>query len=60
VLPEEEREHRNTKIIADVALEKAKDSLNRCNIAQVLQAREITTRLKANGLTEENRNEMME
>jgi hypothetical protein len=35
VLPEEEREHRNTKIIADVALEKAKDSLNRCNIADL-------------------------
>jgi hypothetical protein len=35
VLPEEERECKNTKIIADVALEKAKESLNRFNVADL-------------------------
>ncbi len=35
MLPEEERECKNTKIIADVALEKAKESLNRFNVADL-------------------------
>jgi hypothetical protein len=64
VFPEEERERRNTKMIADVALEKAKDSLNRCNIADLkfhrLERLKHNKVLKARGLTEENRNEMME
>jgi len=64
VLSNEERECRNTKIIADVALEKAKDNLSRFNSDQLkfyrLERIELNNRLKDRSLTQESRNEIME
>ncbi len=64
MLSQEERERRNTKIIADVAVEKAKESLARFNIADLkfywLEKVQLNKELKARGMTEENRNELME
>ena len=64
VLSQEERERRNTKIIADVAVEKAKESLARFNIADLkfyrLEKVQLNKELKARRLTEEIRNELME
>jgi hypothetical protein len=64
VFPEEERERRNTKMIADVALEKAKDSLNRFNVADLkfhrLERVQLYKGLNARGLTGENSNVIME
>jgi hypothetical protein len=64
VLSDEERQRRNTKIIADVALEKAKDSLNSFNVADLkfyrLERVQLNKELKARGLREESRNELME
>jgi hypothetical protein len=62
VLSEEERQCRNAKIIADVALERAKDNLNRFNAEDLkfykLERVELNYRLKARGLSEEIRNEL--
>jgi hypothetical protein len=64
VLPKEEREGKNSKIIADVALEKAKDSLNRFNVADLkfhrLERVQLYKGLNARGLTGENSNVIME
>jgi len=64
VLSEEERQCQNTKIIADVALERAKDNLSRFNAEDLkfykLERVELNNRLKARGLSEESRNELTE
>jgi hypothetical protein len=63
-LSKEERKCQNTKIIADVALERAKDNLNRFNAEDLkfykLERVELNNRLKARGLSEESRNELTE
>jgi len=63
-LSEEERQCQNTKIIAAVALERAKDNLNRFNAADLkfykLERVELNNRLKARGLSEESRNDLTE
>jgi hypothetical protein len=64
VLSKEERQCQNTKIIADVALERAKDNLSRFNAEDLkfykLERVELNNRLKARGLSEESRNELTE
>jgi hypothetical protein len=64
VLSEEERQCQNTKIIADVALERAKDNLSRFNAEDLkfykLERVKLNNRLKARGLSEESRNELTE
>ncbi len=55
MLPEEERECRNTQIIADVAQEKAKDCLSRFHVADLkfyrLERVQFNKGLKSRGLT---------
>jgi len=64
VLSQEEREARNTKIIADVALERAKDNFSRFNFEELkfyrLERVELNNRLKDRSLDAESRAELME
>jgi hypothetical protein len=64
VLSQEEREARNTKIIADVALERAKDNFSRFNSEELkfykLEKVELNNRLRDRSLDVESRNELME
>ena len=64
MLSQEEREARNTKIIADVALERAKDNFSRFNSEELkfykLERVELNNRLRDRSLDVESRNELME
>jgi hypothetical protein len=64
VLSQEEREARNTKIIADVALERAKDNFSRFIYEELkfyrLERVELNSRLKDRSLDDESRAKLME
>jgi hypothetical protein len=64
VISDAEKECRNSKIIADVALERAKDNLSRFDVDQLkfyrLERIELNNRLKDRTLDAESRNEIME